>query len=263
MADAKRELPSKRALSASRLYPLVTRIHNPVSSELTGQGLITLSYDDGLSSNFDLAMPLHEKYQIPATLNIIAGRLYNPKCFSVDMVKNAHRRGFEIASHCYTHDVGLTYKTDDELHFELGKSKEILSRIIGEEVATVALPFTQYDDRVLGVAKQYYNGVRIGLNRYNEIPPLDRYKITTAICIEKTHTFDTIKSIVDTIVADKKWGIIMLHGVNDAPVADMTQYEITPQLLEQVLQYVASFDRSEILPITTKDALRFTLGDGY
>lgn len=252
----------KRILEPKRIIHL-TRIINPTVDSFHGQALVTFSYDDGLMNNYTLALPLHEQYQIPATFNIIAGRLTSMRgrSFRANEVLDCYRRGVEIASHSYYHDEHLTNKTDEEIHFEFGESKRVLSEVV-PDVETVAIPFSQYDERVISIAKQYYKGIRVFGSAQNDIPPSDRYLLNCRIAVGNTTVFSDIKAAIDEAVTNNKWCIIMLHGINP-DANNLGTYEITPHLLEETLQYVNTFSKSVLLPINTRDALRFMLGDSY
>lgn len=253
-----------RNLEPERILKIQT-IDNPSIFDYKGQALITLSYDDGLLNNFYYALPLHEKYNIPATFNIIGIKQTQPQerfqFMDERKIRYCFDRGIEIASHSYYHEKELITETDEELHFEFSESIKVLEEVVGKgNVETLAVPFSKYDDRVRTIAMQYFKGVRVWENLQNDKPPQDRYWLHSVLDTQITTKLDDIKAVIDDAVANNKWCIIMLHGVVPTPT---TRYEITPQLLEQTLQYIKSFGKDVLLPINTKDALKFTLGDSY
>ncbi|MFM1652906.1 stalk domain-containing protein [Brevibacillus sp. B_LB10_24] len=233
---------------------IANRIVNPAASDFHGQGMITFSYDDGLDSFYDRALPLHEKFGMPATLNVIAGRIKdgaNTEFLEASQIKDAYDRGVEIGSHAYSHYDPLTSNNDGDLEFELAKSKEILLGIV-PKVDSLSIPFSDYDNRVREVAKKYYKAVRVFEHQQNNLPPDDPYWLHTAIAVTNEMTFDQIKLRIDEAVKNKKWCIIMLHGI-DPDAGDL--YEIKPELLEQILEYVNDLGRDKILPVNTIDGL--------
>lgn len=263
MANPTRTLASSRQVTPKRTVALGRKIiNNPVYADLKGQAMITMSYDDGFNNNYDIAVPLHEKYNIPATFNIIGKRVIDPSYWSgyVDDVKvrDIDRRGFEIGSHSYYHDINLTDKPDGEVHFEMSESLKILSSMV-KRIETIAIPFSAYDARIRAIAMQYYRAVRVGGTAQQNYPPADRYEIRVAYYVTNTTTFDQVKSVIDAAVTNKKWCIIMLHGID--PLAD-SLYEITPNLLEQILQYIGSFGRNTLLPVNMRDGIRFAMSEG-
>ncbi|GGA31641.1 polysaccharide deacetylase family protein [Psychrobacillus lasiicapitis] len=252
----------KDSSNVSKTPPVVGYIDNPISADFKGQAMVTLSYDDGRMNNYDLALPLHEKHGIPVTFNVISDRFDSPSFFSESITKNCFDRGVEIASHSHFHNKDLTTKTDEELHFEFSESQRLLNAAIGSEsVETIAIPYSGYDDRVKAIARQYYKGVRVFSNLQNDIPPADRYHLFSRIAVGNTTTFEQLKSRIDEAVTQKKWCIIMLHGINNSEAKGL--YDIDQKLLDKTLAYINSFGRDVLLPINTKDALKFSLGSGY
>ena len=233
---------------------LTNQIVNPSAKDFNGQALITLSYDDGLDSFYDYALPFHEKYGIPATLNVITERIKggaDSEFLDAGQIKHIYDKGIEIGSHTYSHYDPLTSNTDEDLEFELAKSKQMLLEIV-PEVNSIAIPFSQYDPRVREFAKKHYKAVRVFEHKQNNFPLSDPYWLHSSIAVTNETTFAQVKAQIDEAVKNKKWCIIMLHGID--PTNDEL-YEIKPALLEQILQYVNRLGRDKILPINTIDAV--------
>lgn len=233
---------------------ITNKIVNPSAKDFKGQAMITFSYDDGLDTFYDFALPLHEKYGIPATDNIIAGRIKDgarTMFLDADQIKDMYTRGVEIGSHSYSHVDGLTTLSDEDLDFELRESKAVLEQIV-PKVQTIGIPFSMYDERVKAAVKKYYKAARNFEHLQNDIPPADKLWLHTAIAVTNETTFDQIKQRIDQAVKNKNWCIIMLHGI-DPDNRDL--YEIKPALLEEVLAYVANLGRDKILPVNTIDGV--------
>lgn len=228
------------------------------------QGMVTFSYDDGLLNNYDIALPLHEKYGIPATFNIIGRRTIKKEYWDRYMnglqVKDMHRRGMEIASHSYWHDAQLPTKTDEEIYFEFEESNRILNFLV-RDIETIAIPFSQYDERVKEIAKQYYKGIRVHEATVESIPPVDRHELVS-VSVNDTTSFEEIKGWIDEAVENNKWSLIMLHGIN-TDGDNLSALEITSSLLEETLNYIYQLGTDNILPVTTKEGLQISLRDEY
>lgn len=48
---------------------------------------------------------------------------------------------------------------------------------------------------------------------------------------------------------------IMLHGITEDR---LEEYETTPQILEQIMQYIDDLGKDVILPVNTKEGLQLT-----
>ncbi|KQL43949.1 hypothetical protein AN963_21075 [Brevibacillus choshinensis] len=233
---------------------ITNKIVNPSAKDFNGQAMITFSYDDGLDTFYDFALPLHEKYGIPATDNIIAGRIKDgarTMYLDADQIRDMYDRGVEIGSHSFSHADGLTTLSDEDLDFELRESKAVLEQIV-PKVQTIGIPFSMYDKRVKASVKKYYKAARNFEHLQNDVPSADKLWLHTAIAVTNETTFDQIKLRIDEAVKNKQWCIIMLHGI-DPDNRDL--YEIKPALLEKVLAYVASLGRDKILPVNTIDGV--------
>ena len=75
---------------------------------------IVLSFDDGRLDTFENAIPIMDKYGIPATINITTDFILHPnkycsfksagnKAMSVDQIQEIYKKGYEIASHGNEH----------------------------------------------------------------------------------------------------------------------------------------------------------------
>ncbi len=250
-----------RALAPKRVLNHLPVVITDAISNYVGQPLVTFSYDDGYPNVYDYALPLHEKYDIPASLNIIAGRINQnpPSRFDVYRTKDAYRRGFEIASHSYYHDINLTLKTKSEIMFEVVHSKTILEKVVGfNNVKSFAIPFSIQNDTVKTIVSQYYDCMRIYGGGLNNKPPVDRFELHSNFYMGNNTTFNFVKSRIDQTIAENKWCVIMLHNVK--PDGVLSLYEIYITLLEDVLSYITSLGKDVILPITMKDAISVLYG---
>jgi len=120
------------------------------------------------------------------------------------------------------------------------------------EVNSLAIPFSQYDPRVKEFAKKHYKAVRVFEHKQNNFPLSDPYWLHSSIAVTNETTFARVKARIDEAVKNKKWCIIMLHGIDQE---NDEMYEIKPALLEQILEYVNRLGRDQILPINTIDAV--------
>lgn len=231
---------------------------SPLNKEdYKGQALVTLSYDDGYRNWYDSVLPLHSKYNMPGTFNIISEKVYsgNEDYMVSSQLWVAYDLGIEIASHTHTHSF-LTQKTDAEIHQEFFTSKLILEDIVGE-VSTLAVPYSSYDERVREIAMQYFDGVRVLSWEANTLDSYDPYWLKS-LAVVNTMEFSTIKQWIDEAVEENSWVIIMLHGITKDR---SEEYETTPEILEQIMQYIHELGPENILPVNTKDGIQL-MNDG-
>ncbi len=233
-------------VSLSQIYAI--RQKNIIPKRTT----IALTFDDGFINNLDTALPILEKYKVPATFfvttapienkdsllfseileigcaipqkdevqlgNIIFKRtgkyqwiseggqsLYaflrqqksqeknrlvqdwkirykldeqikkiDKQCYALmnekDLKQLASSPLIELGSHTHSHHL-LTSLSDDELRFELQRSKSLLEKITGRKVESIAFPDGFYDKRVIdfSVNEGYKNLIAVGLNSREDL----------------------------------------------------------------------------------------------
>ncbi|GAC1378963.1 MAG: hypothetical protein NVSMB43_20770 [Pseudarthrobacter sp.] len=82
-------------------------------------GMVSVTFDDGWASQYNNALPVLNKYGIPATMYIISGSVNAvPSYMTQDQIQAFASRGDEIAAHTVTHP-DLTTLTPDQVDNEL------------------------------------------------------------------------------------------------------------------------------------------------
>ncbi len=137
-----------------------------VDNQLNGKPLpeksVVLTFDDGWKSQYDLAVPILEKYNLTGTFFIITNSTGTKAYMSVDELKDLHAKGFEIASHTKSHP-RLPTLDDTKLLEELQGSKNVLEDKLGITVKTLAYPYYAHDARVMQAVQDVgYLGARAG-----------------------------------------------------------------------------------------------------
>lgn len=220
--------------------------------EYRNKALITFSYDDGKRDNYEVALPIHEEYNINPCFAIIANRAISPKHWRAHMnpweIADASRRGVEINSHGVMHQYKFTDLTHNELQHELLESKRILQGFVEDQkIDTLCLPFSASNEEVRLRASEYYSLIRGHGGLLND--PTSHTPFVTSSGLRNNTTFEEIKAKINDAVNQKKWLVLMLHGVVDDDYTDR-KYDIPKKLLEQTLGYVHNLGADIIKPVT-------------
>ncbi len=113
----------------------------------TGSGIpkksVVITFDDGLKSFYDYARPLLKKYDLPATVFIVAdlaaGR--DPRFMhGEDLRELAKDRLFRIGSHSLTH-ASVKKLSEEDLMREVSSSKAVLEEIVAGPVTSFSYPY--------------------------------------------------------------------------------------------------------------------------
>lgn len=124
---------AKRSTKVARLTDLL-RIS-------PAENLIAITFDDGYRDNLTVALPLLEKYNLPATVFVAAGFIgENGFLTAGDLRALAAHRLITIGSHGLQHR-HLTKLSPIEARRELTVSKQILEETISQKVDLLAYPY--------------------------------------------------------------------------------------------------------------------------
>lgn len=140
-------LPLNQALSAAR------------DSRAEGtKPIVAITFDDGYADNYEYALPLLQKYGVPATFFVTVGllekdpvvlerfqtlrqsQLEDIRPLTWAQVREMRRAGMDIGSHTYSHP-NLVRLNRNETELELRKSKAIIEKRLGGAITLLAYPF--------------------------------------------------------------------------------------------------------------------------
>lgn len=224
-------------------------------------GYITFSYDDGLKDNYEIALPLHEKYEIPASLAIISGRAGSPdfwdKYMTPYQVVDADMRGHEIVSHGVNHKSKYIDLSIDELKYELEYSKLFLSGLVDNEIKAINLPFASYNDLVLEKTYDSYEIIRVGEYKFNNIE--DKPRLVYSHSLKRDSELSKVKKLIDKAIEKNKWLVIVFHSISDDP-ENSNLYTNSHIFLESLLSYSKELiDKKLLEPLLFRDIIPTTV----
>lgn len=153
--------------------------------------VMVVTFDDAHRSVLELAAPAMERLGIPGTVFVPTdyagtdipmgwagydewmGTEHEDEllCLGWDDLRGLAAKGWEIGSHTCSHPK-LTQIGDDQLAFELSRSKEICEREMGVRCHSIAYPYSYADERVYAAARaaRYELGVTVPLGAVAPLP---------------------------------------------------------------------------------------------
>lgn len=149
---------------------------------------VIITLDDGYDDNYAELYPLLQKYNVKATIFVIGNGTPESHKMTHAQIRELSDSGLvSIQSHTMSHN-DLAAMSEEELHYEFGQSKQMITRITGKEPFVVCYPTGSYTDNMLEIAREYY---RFG-TRTNETTAdtsghpllLGRYTISRETTIE-------------------------------------------------------------------------------
>ncbi|HEY1784018.1 MAG TPA: polysaccharide deacetylase family protein [Pirellulales bacterium] len=171
------------------------------------RGAISLTFDDGLRDQLELAVPVLDRLGFKATFFIIAGRTpetdeeANAKrpgdwgSISWPQIKALAAQGHEIGNHSWSH-AQLTRIDDAALADEVNKSFDAIAAHLGTPPITFCYPGNGFDDRVKAAA-------------------LERHLTDRESCFDFTTTTkeDGTNVVIDRAILEGKWIVSITHGI--------------------------------------------------
>ena len=122
--------------------------HRPVPDKA-----VVITIDDGFISEYERAVPLLRKYDVPFTIFVFTRGVDTRGYVSWRQLKELESLGGTVGCHTHTHPRLITMTTE-EMEKELRTSKQLLEKNLGHPVRYFAYPFGQYDERVRTEAKK-------------------------------------------------------------------------------------------------------------
>ena len=214
---------------------------------------LSFTLDDNLRNQYDVAVPLLNKYGIHATFFVIPGRTpeTNEEAakkkpgdwggISWLQLKELAAQGHEIANHTWMHTTLINSKDGkrediptDKLEEQVAKGYDIIKEKIGVPPSTFCAPGNAVDEAVRAMALKYHNALRERhMERFGDRPPNDM-----------SFTAEKANSVVDRHLAQGDQMVWMIHAVTDGYNA-----QSSPDVLGNHLKYVKS--REDVLWVDT------------
>lgn len=130
---------------------------------------VILTFDDGYDDNYTELFPLLQKYNVKATIFVIAKDTVGiAHKLTEEQIRELSDSGLvSIQSHGYSHGF-MDSMTAEELEFELTESKKIISRITGKTPYVLCYPSGKFNNQTMEIGAKHYNfGLKMVGGMYN------------------------------------------------------------------------------------------------
>src|SRR5687768_5610487 len=114
------------ALADNTVQPTTTPtlLPNIAPYNWAGEGLVTFWFDDAWLSQYEVALPILEKYGYKGAIAVPSHHVGFENYMNWYQLKRAQFIGWEITAHSRTHNCNLENKTSSEIAWEVLGSKE-------------------------------------------------------------------------------------------------------------------------------------------
>jgi peptidoglycan/xylan/chitin deacetylase (PgdA/CDA1 family) len=234
--------------------PLAHKITNWAHNKA---GAVSITFDDGWTDNYTLAVPALNARGFKGTFLIVSS-------YAADMWdewRDAASQGHEIGSHSKTHP-RLPNLSIPEMEDEIEGSKaEIDTQITTQKCLSFAYPFGAFDDNVKSIAQANYITARGISCNYNS-PESDFYSMKAC---EDQVSLAEMKAKADTAELEGKWLITLHHSLDGAGYGgwgietfeEYLDYLKTKNLWVgtyiAVTKYIKEKESAQLLPVSSSD----------
>ncbi len=201
--------------------------------------MVSVTFDDGWETVYTNALPLLQQDGIHTTQYIITDTFKNPSYMSVAQLQSMEKAGHQIASHTVTHP-DLTTLTDQELDYELGTSKAILTSDFGP-IKDFTSPYGAYNAHTLQMISKYYRSQKNAegdpsaypLESINVKKTFDPMNITS-YTVRQSTTLDDIKKLLSNAHKNNGWLVLTYHQIDNSG----DEYAVKPEVFAKQIQLV-------------------------
>ena len=120
---------------------------------------VIMTLDDGFANNYTEVFPILKKYNVKASINLIADRISDPEgtYLTKEQICEMEESGLvQFQSHTCSHR-SLDRLTPEEVRFELAESKNKLQSILKNKVSVFAYPREDFTEDIARMASEYYD----------------------------------------------------------------------------------------------------------
>ncbi|NTV44205.1 MAG: polysaccharide deacetylase family protein [Candidatus Yonathbacteria bacterium] len=233
---------------------------------------ISFTFDDGFVGSYTYAAPVLARYGFSATMYVVTsvvGRSGYLGYLTWDDVRKMQSEGWEIGSHSHTH-AHLPDLSPNMIDQELRISAETL-REHEIDAVSLAVPFGEYNETVLDIARRYYKSSRLawddwhdypitGRQGRNVIPLVDPFRVS-AVTVRSTMTVEEVVQMIDEAIEKKRWLVLLFHDlVSEKDIENeggLGQYDYSAEKFERIVGHIAALKEKGVLSVLpVRDAVR-------
>jgi peptidoglycan/xylan/chitin deacetylase (PgdA/CDA1 family) len=207
--------------------------------------VITIMFDDGLSSVYEEALPLLERFGYPANVATVASMIGKPGYMSVEEFKDVLSKGWALSDHTYSH-IDCKHSKDYQIRNEVIRNRESIWDLFNYKLRDFVFPKSRVSLSAKNLVLSLYDFAFTGTTKItSETSPfkhrlLKRTEIATyerVLYRMKGIDFNNkLRQYLSDLSAEKRpeWLILFSHKVADKPGFFDTRKSDFSQILDDI-----------------------------
>jgi peptidoglycan/xylan/chitin deacetylase (PgdA/CDA1 family) len=126
---------------------------------------VAITFDDGNQDNYDLALPVLEKYYLSATFLIVTGWVGKPGHLTWNEIATMQQAGMHFGAHTVSHPY-LPFLSQSNADREIRASKSDLESHLGQAVLVFAYPYGHTSPLITRLVQLAGFGLALGTSPY-------------------------------------------------------------------------------------------------
>ncbi|MEK8130126.1 polysaccharide deacetylase family protein [Paenibacillus filicis] len=114
---------------------------------------VLLTFDDGYMDNYELAMPILQRYNFPATLFMSPGSVGQPDYLTWEQAKEMKEAGWDIQPHGMTHP-RLSKLSAAKQRLEITEASRLIEEELGVKSLVFCYPYGDFNNDTLAILKE-------------------------------------------------------------------------------------------------------------
>jgi peptidoglycan/xylan/chitin deacetylase (PgdA/CDA1 family) len=198
---------------------------------------IETSWDDGGAGDLKIAKLL-KKYRVPGVFYIVVDWIGKDGFLTWEQVRLIRRMGFRIGSHTITHPQDLKKLHDEQLHYEIQNSKDMIEAVLGEKIDSFCYPRGRADNRVKRFVKEAGYTEARGTGRPGVIKVKDKFYLPGTIHVYQRKEYGDksilgfAREMIDRVIKEGGYCNIWGHSKE-------VSHDRNFKILEEILKYAS------------------------